>query len=547
MIASSIKTIFNNQETNMTQTSPWSSAPTTSAREIANELEQYAAKLGETRDKLAAEIANIDTSVTDLTAQRKATAENFVKATVTELNGDSLDTFAGVAKKVQELGGQDLAIYRNQLIKARDEALALVNAGRADTIDAEGFQTAYQKATTEYEAAGKAKTGADTAIAAAFRDIAAWQQAPEYAFVKLNKTVQSQGAPAISKDNQAYYVPSNVFTAMINYLIRDDAYRSVRKALVKGNHGEKGTDLIAGMAGLMQKDDSLNGALTQANTASAPLDTALGTARAEVQKFAGFANAVKTNGQLLEAVQAKAVTFLETPEVSTAMTGQYAEDFPANLPLMGAKIAVLSKLRDGADEKLQALSRDVAQVAGEIRKARKYRPDQQLPVDIEAYKQQNANRLNHYDNYVTAADTSRNRAYSYAPSPSVIYVDQGPDFFEWMLIENMIDNNMLAEEALRDNGGYAPYTADLLGVNRDYAQNAGITLPDQAFDFSSIDNSSTGSQPFDFNAAPSIDLSSTFDTVREEAPASSGFDTGYTRTDYSDQQTSFDTSGPSRS
>lgn len=93
-------------------------APTTTARELANELASYAAALRETGEGLAAEIQKIKQSRAEIQTERDTYLKGFADNTLTELSGEKFDEMAELIQSTPDIVGQGLAYIRDQLIAA---------------------------------------------------------------------------------------------------------------------------------------------------------------------------------------------------------------------------------------------------------------------------------------------------------------------------------------------------------------------------------------------------------------------------------------------
>lgn len=471
----------------MTDVNTASSQPnaTATAREVAQELGGFTRSLRESGQKLEQEIANINTAKAGIKEELDDTIKTFVKNTLTDIKGEKFDEIARIAQGVPELGAQGLAFYLKKLTDSRDSALATVNASLDETIDVEGFQDRYTAAKSAAEAAGAKVSTASAASDTAEAAIRSWQKTADFEFVALDKKITSEGGVALTADNRAFYEPKNIFAAAWNYMTKGAQYREVRGALKEYGHGKNGKDAFADLAGFKAKDSQLAQTFTDSEATLAAAQAEQTAAKGLLSKFGAAAGQIKSDAELLTLVQDKVVSYFSTPEFTTAISKQYGEDFPRSIPLLTAKTDTLTKLEEGVQAKLDTVNANYLQASTQYAKLSKLPAYQKLNVDMDDLQKRNRARVQEYDNYATAANQSWNRTTSWSPSPSVVYVDNSPSFFEMMLIADMMNSNRNYNYNERIDFVPTPvssYQADLMGLNNQSAQQLGI--PESVFDTS---------------------------------------------------------------
>lgn len=471
----------------MTDANTASSQPnaTATAREVAQELGGFTRSLRESGQKLEQEIANINTAKAGIKEELDDTIKTFVKNTLTDIKGEKFDEIARIAQGVPELGAQGLAFYLKKLTDSRDSALATVNASLDETIDVEGFQDRYTAAKSAAEAAGAKVSTASAASDTAEAAIRSWQKTADFEFVALDKKITSEGGVALTADNRAFYEPKNIFAAAWNYMTKGAQYREVRGALKEYGHGKNGKDAFADLAGFKAKDSQLAQTFTDSEATLAAAQAEQTAAKGLLSKFGAAAGQIKSDAELLTLVQDKVVSYFSTPEFTTAISKQYGEDFPRSIPLLTAKTDTLTKLEEGVQAKLDTVNANYLQASTQYAKLSKLPAYQKLNVDMDDLQKRNRARVQEYDNYATAANQSWNRTTSWSPSPSVVYVDNSPSFFEMMLIADMMNSNRNYNYNERIDFVPTPvssYQADLMGLNNQSAQQLGI--PESVFDTS---------------------------------------------------------------
>ncbi len=457
-------------------------AGTTTAREFAQEMGNFAESLRQSRDELSAEIAKIKTAKSEIQEEYAASLKGFVKNTLPALNGEQFDALNELTQEVPELGGQSLAFYRQKLLDTREQALQSVNQSQSGTLDASGFEQAQAAAQTVIDNALTAKSKTDATLAIASSALQKWKNTSEYEFVALDQELRSQGAPGLSPENRNYYAPQHVSLGYLKKWLTDALFKKVGTALEDYGHGTGGKDVFADMAANTKKTQDLTQTVTRAQAAAAASGEAVAKAREAAAKFTAVKDKIKTDDELLALVQDKVVSYLATPEFVKAVSDKYGEDFPRNLPLLSAKLSTLAKLQQGAEGKVGEIDKQIDAANIQARRAGKLRPYQELGVNLDAVRQQNAARRTNYDNYTRATRTSWSNTRSYKPSSTTVYVDRGPDYFDYLIMNEIMNGSQRHHGGQRTNDPtLAPYTADLLGVGKAQAEKD-FGVPSSAFD-----------------------------------------------------------------
>ncbi len=456
---------------------------TTTARELANELGSFTRELKNSASALQTEISNIEAAKTEIHEELKDTIKSFVVNTLSDLNGAEFDIIASLAENVPELGGHGIAYYRKKMIEERDAALQTANEIMSQTVDAADFQSVISTASEAVKSAKKDWKFVKEQADATYRELAEFRQSEKYSYVKLAETIASHGSKPLSQDNSDYYTPTNIFTAIIKWCTEDANYRAVRKALVKYGHGEDGKDFFADIAGFEGTSLVLEDAYESNQKLLKAQEDAVRQANDTLEKFSGIASRVKTDDQILEAIQLKVVNYLMTPEFIKVTSGQFAEDFPRNISLMTAKLETLDKLQNGAEGKLNELNDNILKVTQQYNRVNKMKSYAEVRVDLDQMRQQHSARRMHYDNYARATGESWSRTRSYEPPASVVYVDNSPSFFQTMLMYDMLTSHR-SYDVMHDRSSFAssplsPYTAGMMGMDRQSADAYGV--PDSVF------------------------------------------------------------------
>ena len=457
----------------------------TTAGKLATELKSFSASLSETSEQLSAEISNIKKSEAEIQEEYDTTAKTFMKNTLPELTGEKFDAVAGLAEKTPELAGQGLTFYRQKLLDAREHALQAV-----EIADAEAFQSALKMAKEGYDGAEEKIGAADGVTNSATTDLDTWEKTAEYEFVALEEQIKAKGKPALTPENQAYYDPTNLGSATLNWFKRDETYKAVRKALVKYGQGEDGINIFADMVNHRKKTEDLKKAVTDAKAAAQAVRTQYASVEQTYKTLSGVENDIKPDGQILGLIQDKAASYLSTPEFAKAVSDQYSEDFPHSIPLMSAKLVTLAKLEEGAQAKMTALSANLKAANAQYKKAKGLDSDTEIKFDLDAYKQQNAAQRDAYNNYTRATNESWNRTTTYAPPQSTVYVNQSPSFLQTLILAEILSSNIEQSHSHDTPASTVPYSADLLGVSKASAANLG--LPDSVFDILPAGNAASG-------------------------------------------------------
>ncbi len=450
----------------------------TTARELANELAASANQMKQSATALRAEIANIDKAKAEIEEERDSMIRTFVKTTVSELGSEQLDTLSALAQQTAAVGGQSLSFQRQRMIESRDKALEEANANLDTTVDAETFHTVLSEAKQKLAKESGEHAAANRTLQNAKTALSTWYNSAEYALEALSDEAAKNGQPALNANNRAHYEPSNIFTAAARHFQNGEYYQKIRDALVERKHLINGKDVIADMAFTRAKTAELKKAVEDAEAVLTAEAADKAKATAVVQQFSGVENRIVTDAQMLEALQSKVVQYLAVPEFAKAVADHYAEDFPKDTALMTAKLTVLSKLEDGAQEKLQAIDANVLALTKTATQVNRLKPYAEVKVDLEQVRRQNAARRAEYENYTTATRDSWSRARTYHRDRDVVVVDNSPSLLEWYLIMHMLDDH-------RNHGqmcSTSSYTTDMLKLDREQAKSAGI--PDAAFEVS---------------------------------------------------------------
>ncbi len=509
-------------------TAPQSNQPAT-AREVALELGSFTQQLRSAAQKLADEKANIEKAKTEIKEELDDTVKTFVRTTFTSLTDGKIDDLSRVSQNVPELGAQSVSFYVKKLQLNRDDALKQINASLTDTIDADGFQKRYQEAQEAVQTAATAGETARQAAAKASSDLSAWQQTGKYELVQLDEKIKKSGGVELTSDNRAFYEPKNLFQKAWWFVTKGEQYREVRKAMKDYGHKQGTKDAFSDLAAAKTENAGFEQAVATANNAAQTAAATQQAASTLVRQFGQVESQIKTDDQILALAQDKIASYFATPAFVTAIKGQYGEDFPASVPLMIAKVATLDKLEEGVDTKIQTANDNYTKAAEQYAKISRVPAYKKVDVDMAELQARNRARIQEYDNYATAANQSWNRTRSYNPPSTVVYVDRSPDFFELMLLNDMLNSNRTYE--VHNHYDYSPnpvssYTTELMGVDKSQASTLGV--PASVFDTSpevqkqmsdlGVDNYQTNDLLFDTPAAASGNsgLGSTFDSASND-------------------------------
>jgi len=463
-------------------------------RELATELKRFADGLSETATQLRTELAGMGQAQSQINQELSHTAKSFVEKNLTALEGHDFDTMAEIAQNVEELSSQGLAFFRSSLVTQRDRALQTVNESLDKTVDAEGFKATLQEATEAYRAAKGAADEEKSKLDAAKTDLKTWQDnTVENNLVDLDDEIAKKGGLRLTSDNRGYYEVPNIFVAVWRY-ITNATYRNVRHTLEKYGHGKDGKDAFADIVNFRKKYEEYNQAISAAQT---PYDAALAkqnTAQTVKNRLAGLAGDIKTDAQILSAVQDKVTADLkESPEFMQALAAHYAEDFPRNLPFLFAKLATLDTLQKGTKSKLEDVQLNYEKITDQYRKLSRLQSSLRVKnINLESLRKQNDAYRAECNHYSKAARQAWNRARDYSYDDyfrqrgSTVPKDNSPDLIKTILMYQMLtsgnrdrfDRPPSTSELAKDSR----FAADLMGVDKDTARKAG--LPDSVFDIS---------------------------------------------------------------
>jgi hypothetical protein len=459
-------------------------APLVTADQLSTELDKFASSLREAKRNLSTEVGNIDQARAGILKQYDAEATKFITATIPDLTGDRFDTFARLADETPNLAEQGLSFVRQELTDARDQALQTVNAALKNTVDVAGFHDIAQNAEQQVAAAKKEADEAEGVLTGAKTALTKWNQTEAGQFIALDEKLRKAGRTGLNSDKKSrdIYEQKHVIPAAIAWCASiftgDSLYREVRRALVKAEHGERTAegvkDVFAEMAEAVQKKGELDAAIQAAD----------GKAETAHQKFQHVSDdtaiiikaekSIKTDKEILEALQAKAVEFLRNSDFAKKVGEEYSEDFPHTIPLMAAKLATLDQLEKGANEKVLAIQKNIDEVVKQQKQAESFSGDTKFHYDLNGLHQQKAVLRSGYDNYAHATNESWNRAKSWNP-PVTVYSQ--PDPLQTILLAEILasQQNQHAQASVP----LTPYSADLFGVGKDSAHK--FNLPDAAF------------------------------------------------------------------
>lgn len=511
----------------------------TTARELAAELKRFAADLNDTADQLRAELAEMVQAEAEIKRELHHTAAKFVGNTITELEGDGFDTTAEIAQTIEELGSQGLTFFRTTLTENSERALKAVNETLDQTVDPQGFQIILEDAEQKYRIAAGTADKAQGQLTAARAALKKWKDASvEDDLVDLDDAIATKGGLRLNSDNRSFYEPPNIFVAVGRYL-RSSSYRSVRRALEAYGHGRDGKDAFGDLANFREEYKRYNQDINAAQTAFNEAEGKKDTAAAAKDRFAGFARDIKTDAQILQAVQDKVVKdLIDCPAFITAMASHFEEDFPRNLPFLVAKLNTLDKLAKGTEGKLEDVQAKYTKVTDQYQKLSRLQQSIKVKTDLDALRRNNAAHSAECQNYTKAA----RRAWQRAKEAS--YEDyhrhggeagrNSTDLFQTMLIYQMLTSGsrdrydrVPSKNELADDSRFA---ADLMGVDKDAARKAG--LPDEAFDISpataremsdfGVSDYKPGTLAFDIGkSSSSRNAGLAFDIVEPPRPSSS--------------------------
>jgi hypothetical protein len=275
-------------------------------------------------------------------------------------------------------------------------------------------------------------------------------------------------------------------------------YRKVRDVVTSFESSKegKGKNLFVEIDGWKNQDRQLSLDVELATRSKEKADEAYRQADERFDALNETSDDIKTEKEILTALQAKAVACFDCEAFVTAATKEYGDNLPRSVPLMVAKIATLNKLREGVDAKIGQVEKDIDNVREQHTKVEQLsqrHPHREIGCDLDAVRRQHRLRTMGYDTYATAASGSWRRTMAYDAPTHVVYVDNSPSFFETMLLMNLLSNNEqhvyhhyqtdVYDAPRPDNfapNDVAPFAADLMGVDAGKAAEMG--LPDSVFD-----------------------------------------------------------------
>lgn len=466
-----------------------SHAETATVRDFAKELQSHVSALRDEQNKISTEKTEIAQAREEIRGEMKDEIKEFLKSELTETSGERFERLADLAQNTPELGKRGLRFHQRSFNEARKQALESLNAGLSETVDVESFTAKLQDARANAQEKKQELAVSQRASAAASQALRDWQKSPSYTLVKFDEELAEKGAQRLTQENRAYYEPKGLVEKIINYVTRGTLYRHVRDQMKRYNHGVNGKDIFADLGAHKKKTEDLQGAAKAADQATEAADAVYSAANKQAGHYEEFQKAVKPDSDLLTLLQAKALEYFETPEFLTAVANEYGEDFPRAVPLMKAKIDALTTLEEGVNRKMQDLHKAIDEARIQKSKMDRCGQNQKVQKDLEQFKAQNRARVDEFRRYREAANQGRTRTVDYTPSPTVVYVDRSPSFFEQMLLLNMMDsmmhNHHHHDHGRNRSGDFVPsdssaYAADLMGLDK--TKNADLGLPDTVFD-----------------------------------------------------------------
>lgn len=459
---------------------------TTTARELANELGRFAEDLKQTADELRTELASMKQAKEDISDEISSTAQDFVANTLDELEGDEFDTIAEIGQNVPELGSQGLAFYRKKLTDNRDSTLQAVNETLDVAVDAAGFQAALQNAEETYTAASGKASAAYTELGSAQSAFDDWKKSTtKDDLVELDDEIAEKGGHRLTADNKDYYKPS-----LWKY-ITSSTFRTVRHALDEYGHGTDGKDAFADLENFRGEYKGYEDAITNAQADYEAAEAEKEGAENVIRKLRGAADDIKTDEQILEAVQAKvAQDLVDCPEFIIAMAKHYEEDFPRNLPLLIAKQDTLGKLIEGTQGKLSDVQNKYTEISRQFERMSRLRPNQKVKGDLDQISRRNKAKTAEYRRYRNAARDSWTRTRDYEwdyDRNRTVYINEGPDLLTTLLIYDILSDRNSHYDHVPGAGEFQPdenanFAADLIGVDQEAGEELG--LPGETFELS---------------------------------------------------------------
>jgi hypothetical protein len=200
---------------------------TTTARELADEMNAHLDGLRTSADKLRAETKAIDQNRDEIKEELTATLTDFVQAEMSQLKGIGIERFDALAMSVPELGAQSLAYARSKMFLASDQAtkafldLAPNCAGPAD------IQRTLEQERTTVKAAAERRDTENDRFNAAEAKYDAFRQSAAYGYVQFAREVAEQGGIELTSANNAYYRPKSA-------LGRDEAHSHAGRVIPQG-------------------------------------------------------------------------------------------------------------------------------------------------------------------------------------------------------------------------------------------------------------------------------------------------------------------------
>jgi hypothetical protein len=426
---------------------------TTTARELTNELERFANDLKDTANKLGTELTEMRQAQTDISEELVSAAKSFLDNTLTELYGNEFDTIAEIAQNLESLGTQGLTFFRNSLIEKRDSALANINKTLDHTIDIAKFNTILAEAQQAFDDACTKASNAHSELDQAQQDLKEWEDnTVEDDLVRLDQDIREKGGVNLNTDNKSAF---------------------------------------ADLTNFREKYDNFNAAILAAETNYESANSEKSKAENLIGKLSLAADQIKTNEEILETVQNKLVKDLKSsPDFIIAMAEHYEEDFPRKLPLLFAKLNLLSKLEAGTSDKLETVQNRYKETSLQYSKMSQLRPNQRIKGDLEAIQKHNKATTSEFKRYGIAARDSWRRTRDYEWNLNTngsADANNGPNHLETLLIYNMLSDNDSHYDHVPSKKEFhadenSRFVADLAGIDQETGKNIG--LPSDTFKFS---------------------------------------------------------------
>lgn len=364
-------------------------ANSVSVEAMADEVARRRDMLAQAAAAMRAESAGLRAARTEVEARTQERAALFATHTVTGLDDPQIETLDGIGRAAGILPDQGLGLYRDDILRARADALAAVNRVLPQTVDVAGFNDALAAADTAQAQAARAQQDACAAQAAAAEALRAWEATSlEDDIVRLDRALQASGAPGLN-EARAMFEPGNRLGAAWKWAVGGAEYRRVRTLLEAYGHGRDGRDAFADLGSFRRKYDDMHAAVAQADQRILDADADMARAKESRAILAPHAASICDDAELLDDVRGKLAADMQAAgDFAKALADHFLEDFPRDILPMLAKKILWDRMDDALDAQAQAVEEELGRVTTQHTKLAAVRGTTRLKGDITTLRAQ---------------------------------------------------------------------------------------------------------------------------------------------------------------